>query len=101
MTGLEEQRRPTPFETHHWYWGVLIGTGGFVLLFWHPIPGTIVGGLGLWIAGDDLVQHLIQHWNPGYLSPWHLWFYALLGWAVDHTSPGSRVGRFLQWVAHQ
>jgi hypothetical protein len=44
MTGFTRpEKRPAPFQTHHWYWGVLIGTGGFILLFWHPIPGAIVG----------------------------------------------------------
>lgn len=62
-----------PFEAHHGYWGAgLVLLSGFL-----PSPWSwIVLGLGVVLWLDDMVQHTIQIWKPGFRSPVHnLWYF--------------------------
>lgn len=61
----------TPFEIHHFYWGLILTVIGFVLLFALPICGLILCIIGLILIIDDIIQHYIQQKKPEYRSIIH------------------------------
>jgi len=61
----------TPFEIHHFYWGIILLVIGFILIFYAPVFGIILSILGLILVIDDEYQHYRQRRQPEYRSPIH------------------------------
>ena len=68
----------TPFEIHHFYWGLILLVIGFVLLFALPVVGLVISIIGLILIVDDIIQHFIQQKRPEYRSIIHRLYGATL-----------------------
>ena len=64
-----------PVQWHHGYIGAVLQTAGLVTILaaperhWLAVVGLLVGIAGTLLVIDDLIQHAIQHYRPGYRSP--------------------------------
>lgn len=51
---------------HHWWTGILLMIGGFVI--WQPqyspLGGAVLCGVGLLVALDDYLSHAFGIWTP-------------------------------------
>lgn len=58
-------------ELHHFYVGLVLVVVGFVIVFKGPqTVGLVVGIAGLYLMGDDLIQHWVQrNFTWAYRSP--------------------------------
>jgi len=74
----------TPFEAHHFYWGLLLILIAFILIFVECIPLLIIYigfGLGVILMVDDAIQHIKQRKDRTYHSPIHQ-FYGKYLWPI-------------------
>jgi len=65
----------TPFEPHHFYWGIILMLIGFVLIFVETISvwwSISIMGIGFIMVVDDAIQHIMQRKNRAYHSPIHI-----------------------------
>ena len=74
----------TPFEVHHYWWGVILAALGFIVFMaLDGIASSITGGsmavIGLALTIEDAITHLYQkHKNQefvGYVHRWYVWLY--------------------------
>jgi len=87
---------------HHYYWGIIMMTLGFAILF--PLPRSqwawcvppILIGLH-WII-DDIYQHIRQKWEPTYVSPVHRWYWWVLTWMLTSAKPWTWWWELLMWM---
>lgn len=94
-----DPRKPphyTAWAGHHFYWGLIVETVGFCLVFSGPLwLALILIGIGLHWNVDDILQHIHQGYNvlwwkaePDYVSPVHRWYWAVLTWMLWRSRPG-------------
>jgi len=65
----------TPFEAHHFYWGVILLVIAFILTFIEAIPIWIIYSLDVIAFAliiDDIYQHIRQRKDRAYHSPIHI-----------------------------
>lgn len=65
----------TPFEAHHFYWGIIILLIFFILIFVEILPIWIIYsgfGIGIILITDDAYQHIRQRKDKSYHSPIHI-----------------------------
>lgn len=55
-------------------------------------------GIGAHWMADDVYQHLKQKREPGYVSPVHRWYWAVLTWFCNNVPQGSWIHKALLWV---
>jgi len=96
----------TAWSGHHFYWGGIVLFLGFLCIFHGPLWLTLpLLAVGLhWIV-DDIAQHIHQGhdflwWkkNPDYISPVHLWYWAVVTWFLVRAEPNSAWSRLLMWL---
>jgi hypothetical protein len=69
---------------HHFYLGIFMVVIGFIIMITGKktrkrlLIASFIILIGSIIASDDLLQHIIQYFNPAYRSPLHRLFGATL-----------------------